>query len=95
MITRASGVIVGQLKRTAEFLLAHAAFAVGVPAVLVHGQSRVARRIAAHKKRQILFASPVERDVTFALIQGFNSVIDVFRIIALVGDECAFINGKE
>lgn len=51
MLTRVSGTIIGLFRRAVEFLLAHAAFAVSIPAVLVHGKYRVARRNGAYKKR--------------------------------------------
>ena len=79
----------GLAEGTAEFL-ANPSSAISGLAILVHSQPGRADRIASRKRFQGFRTAWIERDKCLALIDQSHGVVDAFRIVALVGKECAF-----
>ncbi len=70
-------------ERAVEFLAG--ASIIGRLSILMHGKSGLADRIAGGKSFFILCTTLVEGDEGFALIGRLYSVVDAFRVVALVG----------
>ncbi len=77
---------------TAEFL-AGASVIRGF-AVLVHGKTRIANRVAGRQLLRILCVALVERYESIAIVDILNQVVDFLYVIALITQETALLNGK-
>ena len=64
-------------------------------AVLVHGESGGAKKIACRQLGRVFGIPLVDRNNSITLINVVDSVVDGFDIIALVSDEGAFVDGDD
>jgi hypothetical protein len=63
-------------------------------AILVHGKSRFADRVARGEILSTPCAAPFERDDGFSVIDVPHCIVDAPRVITLVGKKRTFLQGK-
>lgn len=80
----------GLSERTAELLSGSAV--IGSFAVLVHHKTGVTDRSTGRQFFRILGITLVERDITLAIINILNCVVNSLNIIGFVGDKGTFLN---